>query len=163
MSFGNCGYAFPTAIGAKVAAPDRPAIAYVGDGAWGMSLQETLTCVRENIPVVAVVFNNGQWGAEKKNQIDYYADRYVGTNLEEPQLRRHRQGDGRGGHHGRAIPARSATRCSRRSARGKPHRPGADADAGAGRSVPPRRAQEAEAAAGQVQGLHRRLTVRERA
>ncbi len=86
MSFGNCGYAFPTAIGAKVAAPDRPAVAYVGDGAWGMSLQETLTCVRENIPVTAVVFNNGQWGAEKKNQIDYYADRYVGTNLENPSF-----------------------------------------------------------------------------
>jgi sulfoacetaldehyde acetyltransferase len=86
MSFGNCGYAFPTAIGAKVAAPDRPAIAYVGDGAWGMSLQETLTCVRENIPVVAVVFNNGQWGAEKKNQVDFYADRYVGTNLKNPSF-----------------------------------------------------------------------------
>ncbi|MBV8425808.1 MAG: sulfoacetaldehyde acetyltransferase [Hyphomicrobiales bacterium] len=86
MSFGNCGYAFPTAIGAKVAAPDRPAIAYVGDGAWGMSLQETLTCVREKIPAVAVVFNNGQWGAEKKNQIDYYADRFVGTNLENPSF-----------------------------------------------------------------------------
>ena len=86
MSFGNCGYAYPTAIGAKVAAPDRPAIAYVGDGAWGMSLQETLTAVRENIPVVAVVFNNGQWGAEKKNQIDYYADRYLGTNLVNPSF-----------------------------------------------------------------------------
>ena len=86
MSFGNCGYAFPTAIGAKVAAPDRPAIAYVGDGAWGMSLQETLTCVREKIPTVAVVFNNGQWGAEKKNQIDYYADRFIGTNLENPSF-----------------------------------------------------------------------------
>ena len=86
MSFGNCGYAFPTAIGAKVAAPDRPAIAYVGDGAWGMSLAETLTCVRENIPVTAVVFNNGQWGAEKKNQIDFYADRYVGTNLKNPSF-----------------------------------------------------------------------------
>ncbi|MGH6930896.1 MAG: sulfoacetaldehyde acetyltransferase, partial [Dongiaceae bacterium] len=86
MSFGNCGYAFPTAIGAKVGAPDRPAIAYVGDGAWGMSLQETLTCVREDIPVVAVVFNNGQWGAEKKNQIDFYADRYVGTNLQNPSF-----------------------------------------------------------------------------
>jgi len=86
MSFGNCGYAFPTAIGAKVAAPDRPAIAYVGDGAWGMSLQETLTCLRENIPVTAVVFNNGQWGAEKKNQIDFYADRYVGTNLTNPSF-----------------------------------------------------------------------------
>ena len=86
MSFGNCGYAFPTAIGAKVAAPNRPAVAYVGDGAWGMSLQETLTCVRENIPVTAVVFNNGQWGAEKKNQIDYYADRFVGTNLNNPSF-----------------------------------------------------------------------------
>ena len=86
MSFGNCGYAFPTAIGAKVGAPDRPAVAYVGDGAWGMSLQETLTCVRENIPVTAVVFNNGQWGAEKKNQIDFYADRYVGTNLANPSF-----------------------------------------------------------------------------
>jgi sulfoacetaldehyde acetyltransferase len=86
MSFGNCGYAFPTAIGAKVARPDRPAVAYVGDGAWGMSLLETLTCVRENIPATAVVFNNGQWGAEKKNQIDYYADRYVGTNLVNPSF-----------------------------------------------------------------------------
>ena len=86
MSFGNCGYAFPTAIGAKVAAPDRSVVAYVGDGAWGMSLQETLTCVRENIPVTAVVFNNGQWGAEKKNQIDYYADRFVGTNLANPSF-----------------------------------------------------------------------------
>ena len=86
MSFGNCGYAFPTAVGAKVAAPDRPAVAYVGDGAWGMSLLETLTCVRENIPVTAVVFNNGQWGAEKKNQIDYYADRFVGTNLSNPSF-----------------------------------------------------------------------------
>ena len=86
MSFGNCGYAFPTAMGAKVASPDRPAVAYVGDGAWGMSLQETLTCVRENIPVTAVVFNNQQWGAEKKNQVDFYNDRYVGTNLENPSF-----------------------------------------------------------------------------
>jgi len=86
MSFGNCGYAWPVAIGAKVAAPDRPAVAYVGDGAWGMSLQETLTAVREDIPAVAVVFNNGQWGAEKKNQVDFYANRYVGTNLRNPSF-----------------------------------------------------------------------------
>jgi sulfoacetaldehyde acetyltransferase len=86
MSFGNCGYAYPTAIGAKVARPDRPAFAYVGDGAWGMSLQETLTAVREDIPATAIVFNNGQWGAEKKNQIDYYADRYIGTNLKNPSF-----------------------------------------------------------------------------
>ena len=82
ISFGNCGYAFPTIIGAKVAAPDRPAIAYVGDGAWGMSFGELQTCVREQIPVTAVVFNNGQWGAEKKNHVDFYANRFVGVNLD---------------------------------------------------------------------------------
>jgi sulfoacetaldehyde acetyltransferase len=82
MSYGNCGYAFPTIIGAKVAAPDRPAISYAGDGAWGMSMGETMTCVREDIPVTAVVFNNGQWGAEKKNQVDFYGRRFVAGELE---------------------------------------------------------------------------------
>jgi len=82
MSFGNCGYAFPTIIGAKVAAPDRPAVSYAGDGAWGMSMGETMTCVREDIPVTAVVFNNGQWGAEKKNQVDFYNHRFIAGELE---------------------------------------------------------------------------------
>ncbi len=82
MSFGNCGYAFPTIVGAKVASPDRPAIAYVGDGAWGMSFGELQTCVREKIPVTAVVFNNGQWGAEKKNHVDFYDNRFLGVNLD---------------------------------------------------------------------------------
>ncbi len=97
MSFGNCGYAFPTAIGAKIAAPDRPAIAYVGDGAWGISFNEMLTCIREGFAVTAVVFNNGQWGAEKKNQIDFYDDRYIGTNLKNPswaEISRTMGGDG---------------------------------------------------------------------
>ena len=86
MSFGNCGYAFPCIIGAKVAAPDRPAVAYVGDGAWGMSFGETLTCVREKIPVTAVVFHNKQWGAEKKNQVDFYDTRFLGVNLDNPSF-----------------------------------------------------------------------------
>jgi sulfoacetaldehyde acetyltransferase len=84
MSFGNCGYALPAVIGAKVAAPERAAVAYVGDGAWGMSLNEVLTCVRENIPVTAVVFHNKQWGAEKKNQVDFYDTRFLGVNLQNP-------------------------------------------------------------------------------
>lgn len=82
MSWGNCGYAFPTIIGAKVAAPERPAVSYAGDGAWGMSLMETMTCVRHNIPVTAVVFHNRQWGAEKKNQVDFYNRRFVAGELE---------------------------------------------------------------------------------
>jgi sulfoacetaldehyde acetyltransferase len=86
MMFGNCGYAFPTMIGCKVAAPERSAIAYVGDGAWCMSFGEILTCVREKIPVSAVVFNNEQWGAEKKNHVDFYSNRFLGVNLENPSF-----------------------------------------------------------------------------
>ncbi len=82
MSFGNCGYALPTIIGAKLAAPDRPAIAYAGDGAWAMSMVEILTAVRHDIPVTAVVFHNRQWGAEKKNQVDFYNRRFVAAELE---------------------------------------------------------------------------------
>ena len=82
MSFGNCGYALPTIIGAKAAAPDRPAISYAGDGAWAMSMTEIMTCVRHDIPVTAVVFHNRQWGAEKKNQVDFYNRRFVAGELE---------------------------------------------------------------------------------
>ena len=82
MSFGNCGYALPTMIGAKVAGPHRPAIAYAGDGAWGMSMSEIMTCVRHDIPVTAVVFHNRQWGAEKKNQVDFYNRRFVAGELD---------------------------------------------------------------------------------
>jgi len=81
MSYGNCGYALPTIIGAKCAAPERPAISYAGDGAWAMSMMETLTSVRHNIPVTAVVFHNRQWGAEKKNQVDFYNRRFVADEL----------------------------------------------------------------------------------
>jgi sulfoacetaldehyde acetyltransferase len=86
MSFGNCGYALPTIIGAKVAAPDRPAVAYAGDGAWAMSMGEVLTAVRHDIPVTAVVFHNRQWGAEKKNQVDFYSRRFVAADLDNPSF-----------------------------------------------------------------------------
>ncbi|MCL4746177.1 MAG: sulfoacetaldehyde acetyltransferase [Burkholderiaceae bacterium] len=84
MSFGNCGYAFPTIVGAKLAAPHRTAIAYVGDGAWGISFNELLTCARERIGVTVCVFNNRQWGAEKKNHVDFYSQRFLGVNLDNP-------------------------------------------------------------------------------
>ena len=84
MSFGNCGYAFPVACGAKFAAPERPAVAYVGDGAWGISFNELLTCARERLGVTVVVFNNGQWGAEKKNHVDFYSRRFQAVNLKNP-------------------------------------------------------------------------------
>ena len=82
MSWGNCGYALPTIIGAKKAAPNRPAISYAGDGAWAMSMSELMTAVRHDIPVTSIVFHNRQWGAEKKNQVDFYGRRFVAGELE---------------------------------------------------------------------------------
>ena len=154
MSFGNCGYAFPTIVGAKVAAPDRPAIAYVGDGAWGMSFGELQTCVRENIPVTAVVFNNGQWGAEKKNHVDFYANRFLGVNLDkQPSWAAVAKAMGAEGQRieklsdvgpGAACGGRGAARRQDDGARDDGH-------ARARRSVPSRRARDADATSRQVQ------------
>jgi len=84
LSWGNCGFAYGAAMGAKIGNPGVPVFALQGDGAYGISgLSEVMTAVRERIPVIAVVFQNYEWGAEKKNQVDYYAERYVGVNLRE--------------------------------------------------------------------------------
>ncbi len=84
LSWGNCGFAFGAAMGAKIGRPDKAVFAFQGDGAWGISgIAEVMTAVRENIPVIAIVANNFEWGAEKKNQIDYYDNRFVGANLQE--------------------------------------------------------------------------------
>ena len=82
LTWGNCGFAYGAALGAKIGRPEAPVFAVQGDGAWGISgLTEVMTAVREEIPVIAVVINNHEWGAEKKNQIDFYGNRFVGTNL----------------------------------------------------------------------------------
>ncbi|MBF0397200.1 MAG: sulfoacetaldehyde acetyltransferase [Desulfobacterales bacterium] len=87
LSWGNCGIAYGLAMGAKIGNPDKPVFALQGDGAYGISgLSEVMTAVREEIPVIAIVFNNNQWGAEKKNQIDYYDNRFIGTNLQNPNF-----------------------------------------------------------------------------
>lgn len=82
LSWGNCGFAYGAALGCKIGNPDAPVVAFQGDGAYGISgIAEVMTAVRENIPVIAIVATNYEWGAEKKNQIDYYGNRFVGANL----------------------------------------------------------------------------------
>lgn len=86
LTFGNTGFSYPAALGAKLARPDCPVINIVGDGAWGMSLHEVSTAVQENIPVIACVFHNTAWCAEKKNQIDFYNNRFIGCDIEAPDF-----------------------------------------------------------------------------
>ena len=59
---GNLGFEYPTALGAKVACPDRAVIAICGDGGFMYNAQEMSTAVKYGINVVAVVFNDEAFG-----------------------------------------------------------------------------------------------------
>jgi sulfoacetaldehyde acetyltransferase len=85
LTFGNTGFAYPAALGAQLADPKAPVVAIIGDGAWGMSLHEVSTAVEHNIPVVACVFRNMWWGAEAKNQVDFYNNRFIGVDIPTPE------------------------------------------------------------------------------
>lgn len=81
--FGPCGYGFPAICGAKVAAPDVPVIGMAGDGAFGISMNEMVSCGRDSWPAVTMlVCRNYQWGAEKRNTTLWYSDNFVGTELD---------------------------------------------------------------------------------
>ena len=81
LTFGNTGFAYQAALGAQLACPKDTVVSIAGDGAWGMSLFEVPTAVQYNLPVIATVYNNGAWCAEKKNQIDFYNNRFVGSDI----------------------------------------------------------------------------------
>jgi acetolactate synthase-1/2/3 large subunit len=66
--FSTMGWAFPAALGAKLAAPDRPVIALLGDGDFMMTMQELSTMAQYDIPVVVVLANNRCWMAIKDLQ-----------------------------------------------------------------------------------------------
>merc|ERR1712085_39816 len=80
--FGPCGYGFPSILGAKIGNPDVPVVGFSGDGAFGISMNELTACGRGDWPAVTqVIFRNFQWGAEKRNTTLWYADNFVGTEL----------------------------------------------------------------------------------
>ena len=65
---GTLGSGFPTALGAKVAHPDRPVVAITGDGGFMFGVQELATAVQFNIGVVVLVFNNNSYGNVRRDQ-----------------------------------------------------------------------------------------------
>ena len=82
--FGPCGYGLPAILGAKIGCPDAPVIGFAGDGAFGISMNEMTACGRGDWPAITmVVFRNYQWGAEKRNTTLWFADNFVGTELDE--------------------------------------------------------------------------------
>lgn len=70
--FSTMGWAVPAAMGAKLACPDQPVVAFLGDGDFMMTMQELSTMVQYDIPVIVILANNCGWHAIKDLQIDAY-------------------------------------------------------------------------------------------
>ncbi len=82
--FGPCGYGLPAIVGAKIGQPDVPVVGFAGDGAFGIAVNELTAIGRGDWPpVTQIVFRNYQWGAEKRNSTLWFADNFVGTELDE--------------------------------------------------------------------------------
>lgn len=65
---GSMGYALPGAMAAKMAHPDRPCVAFVGDGGFMMAVAELQTAVAENLPIICVVFDDAEIGLIRVKQ-----------------------------------------------------------------------------------------------
>jgi len=81
VGFGNMGFGLPAAIAAKLAAPDKRVLLFVGDGSLGMSLAEIETAVRERTPIAIVVLNDRGYGNIKQEQLHYFGPRYIGVDF----------------------------------------------------------------------------------
>ena len=84
--FATLGYAFPTALGAKVAAPDKPVVCVTGDGGFLYAAGELATAVQYGINLVTIVFNDQAFGSTKSDQQRNYQGRIVETDLQNPDF-----------------------------------------------------------------------------
>jgi acetolactate synthase-1/2/3 large subunit len=82
---GTLGYEYPVALGAKVACPQRPVIAVVGDGGFMYNVQELATAVQQKINVIAVVFNDNAFGNVARDLDDWWGGSY-GAALHNPDF-----------------------------------------------------------------------------
>jgi acetolactate synthase-1/2/3 large subunit len=83
---GTLGSGFPTALGAKVANPDKPVVAITGDGGFMFAVQELSTAVQFNIGVVTLVFNNNSYGNVRRDQRTRFDGRVVAADLVNPDF-----------------------------------------------------------------------------
>jgi len=84
LDFGLVGFSFACGLGVKVARPDKTVVSLMGDGGFGMTVSELSTAVEHKINTITIVMNNRCWGAEKAYQKDFYGERYLGADIENP-------------------------------------------------------------------------------
>jgi benzoylformate decarboxylase len=91
MRGGGIGWGLPAAIGAKIALPDRPVVALIGDGSAMYTIQGLWTAARENLRMVFVIINNYSYRILKQRTnamkgLAAQADLYVGMDLDRPRV-----------------------------------------------------------------------------
>ena len=99
--YGCLGTGMGYAMGARVTYPDRQICVLLGDGAAGFSLMDAESLVRQGLPVVMVVGNNGIWGLEKHPMNAMYGYDVAADLQPGPALRRRGDGARRGRRDGR--------------------------------------------------------------
>ena len=85
-SYGTLGSAYPLALGAKVAAPERAVVALSGDGGFLYNSQELATAVQYGINTVVIVFNDNAYGNVLRAQIEQFDGHILGTQLHNPDF-----------------------------------------------------------------------------
>ncbi len=83
---GTLGYAFPTGLGAQVANPGKKVVTVTGDGGFMFNVQEMATAVLHKIPLVTILFNDNTFGNVKRNQKERYNERYICSDLLNPDF-----------------------------------------------------------------------------
>jgi acetolactate synthase I/II/III large subunit len=83
---GTLGSAFPTALGAQVANPDRAVVAVAGDGGFMYAVGELAMQRQHQLPVVSVVFNDGAFGNVKRTQQLQFDGHLIGSDLVNPDF-----------------------------------------------------------------------------
>jgi acetolactate synthase-1/2/3 large subunit len=83
---GSMGYGVPAAVGAKRLFPDRPVVAFAGDGCFLMNGQEFATAVQYGLAIIVIVIDNGMYGTIRMHQERQYPGRISATRLENPDF-----------------------------------------------------------------------------
>ncbi len=83
---GTLGFGFPTALGVKIANPDKAVVSINGDGGFLYCLSELSAAAQQNIGVVAVVFNNHAYQNVRRDQMALFEGRVTGADLETPDF-----------------------------------------------------------------------------
>src|SRR5258708_6565578 len=83
---GTLGFGFATALGAKVACPDRPVVSISGDGGFMYNVQELATAALHGIDVVAIVFADGAYGNVRRMQKNDYGNKLIAVDLLNPNF-----------------------------------------------------------------------------